>query len=244
MVGGGNGLIFRNMRFDNCNIFGIYFTWWNFVSPSYPVATNILIENSWFEEPLRRLRLLRRPLRRLHGCLPRHHRPQQLLDRAAQHRRQPQNQRQLHRQRRPAPARANARAASTTATTSGTAPAAAAPTRTHPAASSTPAASTSTSPPAAPPSTPATPTTTQTPTSTGKAAPSAAPPTPEQTNALDLSTASSAGAFSSTASSAGALCHFQTELERFLVIVVRFQEVETSWPTDAAEDDAEVGAST
>ena len=52
MVGGGNGLIFRNMRFDNCNIFGIYFTWWNFVSPSYPVATNILIENSWFEEPL------------------------------------------------------------------------------------------------------------------------------------------------------------------------------------------------
>jgi hypothetical protein len=51
MVGGGDGITIRNSRFDHCSIFDIYFTWWNFVSPAYPVARNILLENNWFSEP-------------------------------------------------------------------------------------------------------------------------------------------------------------------------------------------------
>ena len=101
MVGGGNGLIFRNMRFDNCNIFGIYFTWWNFVSPSYPVATNILIENSWFEEPLAGSGYYAVRFGDYMGAFRDITVRYNSWDRAAQHRRQPQNQRQLHRQRRP-----------------------------------------------------------------------------------------------------------------------------------------------
>jgi chitodextrinase len=51
MVGGGTNFTIRNSKFENCNIYDIYFTWWNFVTPAYPVASNILLENNWFENP-------------------------------------------------------------------------------------------------------------------------------------------------------------------------------------------------
>jgi hypothetical protein len=50
MVGGGNGVTIRNSRFDNCAVFDLFVTWWNFVTPQYPVATNILIENNFFDQ--------------------------------------------------------------------------------------------------------------------------------------------------------------------------------------------------
>jgi hypothetical protein len=48
MVGGGDGITIRNSRFDNCAVFDLFFTWWSFVSPQYPPATNILLENNLF----------------------------------------------------------------------------------------------------------------------------------------------------------------------------------------------------
>jgi hypothetical protein len=48
MVAGGDGVTIRNSRFDNCAVFDLFFTWWSFVSPQYPPATNILLENNLF----------------------------------------------------------------------------------------------------------------------------------------------------------------------------------------------------
>jgi hypothetical protein len=48
MVGGGDGVTIRNSRFDDCAVFDLFFTWWSFVSPQYPPATNILLENNLF----------------------------------------------------------------------------------------------------------------------------------------------------------------------------------------------------
>jgi hypothetical protein len=48
MVGGGDGVTIRNSRFDNCAVFDLFLTWWSFVSPQYPPATNILLENNLF----------------------------------------------------------------------------------------------------------------------------------------------------------------------------------------------------
>jgi hypothetical protein len=48
MLGGGNGVTIRNSKFQNCAIFDLFVTWWNFVSPQYPPATNILLENNFF----------------------------------------------------------------------------------------------------------------------------------------------------------------------------------------------------
>ena len=49
MVGGGNGVTIRNSRFENCAVFDLFLTWWNFVSPQYPPGTNILLENNFFD---------------------------------------------------------------------------------------------------------------------------------------------------------------------------------------------------
>jgi len=48
MVGGGDGFTIRNSRFDNCAIFDMFFTWWNFGGLAYPPGKNILIENNFF----------------------------------------------------------------------------------------------------------------------------------------------------------------------------------------------------
>jgi chitodextrinase len=48
MVGGGDGVTIRNSRFDHCAVFGIFDTWWNFVSPQYAPAKNVLYENNVF----------------------------------------------------------------------------------------------------------------------------------------------------------------------------------------------------
>jgi hypothetical protein len=48
MMGGGDGVTIRNSRFDHCAVFGIFDTWWNFVSPQYAPAKNILYENNVF----------------------------------------------------------------------------------------------------------------------------------------------------------------------------------------------------
>ncbi len=48
MMGGGDGITIRNSHFDHCAVFGIFDTWWNFVSPQYAPAKNILYENNVF----------------------------------------------------------------------------------------------------------------------------------------------------------------------------------------------------
>jgi hypothetical protein len=52
MLGGGKGVTIRNSRFDHCSIFDVFVTWWNFVSPQYPMPSNILLENNWFFDTL------------------------------------------------------------------------------------------------------------------------------------------------------------------------------------------------
>jgi chitodextrinase len=52
MLGGGNGVTIRDSRFDHCNIFDLFVTWWNFVSPQYPQPTNLTFENNWFFDTL------------------------------------------------------------------------------------------------------------------------------------------------------------------------------------------------
>jgi hypothetical protein len=48
MLGGGDTVTIRNSRFDNCAVFDLFVTWWNFVTPQYPVATNILLWHNTF----------------------------------------------------------------------------------------------------------------------------------------------------------------------------------------------------
>jgi len=50
MLGGGDGVTIRNSRFDNCAVFDLFVTWWNFVTPQYPVGTNILLEQNTFAQ--------------------------------------------------------------------------------------------------------------------------------------------------------------------------------------------------
>jgi hypothetical protein len=48
MLGGGDGVTIRTSSFDNCAVFDLFVTWWNFVSPQYPVATNVLLDHNTF----------------------------------------------------------------------------------------------------------------------------------------------------------------------------------------------------
>jgi hypothetical protein len=52
MLGGGNGVTIRDSRFDHCNVFDLFVTWWNFTTPQYPMPSNILLENNWFFDTL------------------------------------------------------------------------------------------------------------------------------------------------------------------------------------------------
>lgn len=48
MVGGGNGVTIKNSTFERCAVFGIFYTWWNFVTPQYAPATNVLLDGNTF----------------------------------------------------------------------------------------------------------------------------------------------------------------------------------------------------
>jgi hypothetical protein len=48
MLGGGQNVTIRNSSFDNCAVFDLFVTWWNFVQPQYPVATNVVIDHNTF----------------------------------------------------------------------------------------------------------------------------------------------------------------------------------------------------
>jgi hypothetical protein len=48
MLGGGDTVTIRSSTFDNCAVFDLFVTWWNFVSPQYPVGTNILLWHNTF----------------------------------------------------------------------------------------------------------------------------------------------------------------------------------------------------
>jgi hypothetical protein len=50
MLGGGEGVTIRNSSFDNCAVFDLFVTWWNFVTPQYPVATNVLLDHNTFAQ--------------------------------------------------------------------------------------------------------------------------------------------------------------------------------------------------
>jgi hypothetical protein len=51
MVGGGTNVTIRGSRFQSCQVFDVFFTWWGFVSPAYPAPAKILLENNWFDQP-------------------------------------------------------------------------------------------------------------------------------------------------------------------------------------------------